>query len=110
MGGSPGISTTVVPTPGGAPGGGGGGGVPGFGEGGGGGGGGTPLLTTSVTMMPGTVWPLGEVPSTVPAEAALFCMLTLSATWKPELRNSSRALSWLSPLTFGIRDPGAPST
>ena len=35
-------------------------------------------------MMPGTVCPLGEVPMTVPADAALFCMLTLSATWNPE--------------------------
>ena len=80
IGGSPGISTTVEPTPGGIPGSGGGGGVPGLGDGGGGGAGATPLLTSSVTMMPGTVWPAGEVPITVPAEAALFCVLTLSAT------------------------------
>ena len=93
IGGNPGISTTVEPTPGGIPGAGGGGGAPGGGDGGGGGAGLTPLLTTRVTMMPGTVWPLGEVPSTVPADAALFCVLTLSATWNPEARNSSRALS-----------------
>ena len=58
IGGSPGISTTVDPTPGGIPGnGGGGGGPPGVGAAGGGGGGGggaTPLLTVSVTMIPGT--------------------------------------------------------
>ena len=92
MGGSPGISTTVEPTWGrpGIPGGGGG---PGGASGGGGGGaGGTPLLTSRVTMIPGTVCPLGEVPITVPAEAALFSELTLSATWNPEARNSSRAL------------------
>lgn len=113
IGGNPGISTTVEPTPGGIPGGGGGGGgAPGDGDGDGGGGGAglTPLLTSSVTMMPGTVWPAGEVPITVPADAPLFSVLTLSATWKPEARNSSRALSWLRPLTLGTREPGAPST
>ncbi len=110
MGGSPGISTTVEPTWG-SPGIPGGGGGPGGGDGdGGGGAGATPLLTSRVTMIPGTVWPPGDVPITVPAEAALLSVLTLSATWNPEARNSSRALSWLRPLTFGTRDPGAPST
>lgn len=61
-------------------------------------------------MMPGTVCPLGEVPTTVPAEAVLLIDDTLSDTWNPEARNSSRALSWLSPLTLGTREPGAPST
>ena len=79
IGGSPGISTTVDPTPGnpGMPGsGGGGGGAPGAGDGGGGGGGVTPLLTIRVTMIPGTTWPAGEVPSTVPADDALFREVT----------------------------------
>ena len=81
IGGRPGISTTCSPTAGGggSPGSpGGGGGPPGVGEGdgGGGGGGATPLLTIRVTMMPGTTWPAGEVPSTVPAEAALLRVLT----------------------------------
>lgn len=53
IGGRPGISTTVEPTSG-IPGI-GGGGAPGGGEGGGGGGGATPLLTSSVTMIPGTI-------------------------------------------------------
>jgi len=79
MGGRPGISTTVEPSSG-IPGMGGGGGGPGGGDGGGGGGGATPLLTNSVTMMPGTVCPPGEVPITVPAEAVLFNEFTLSAT------------------------------
>jgi hypothetical protein len=61
-------------------------------------------------MSPGIVWPLGEVPMTVPAAAVLFIALTWSATWKPEARNSSRALSWLIPFTLGTRAPGAPST
>ena len=97
------------------PGNGGGGGAPG-GPGGadgfvaGGGGGATPLLTSSVTMIPGTVCPPGEVPTTVPADARLLIIETLSATWKPEARNSSRALSWLKPLTLGTRELGAPST
>ena len=76
MGGRPGISTTVEPASGGGGGAPGGGGGPGGGEDGGGGGGATPLLTNSVTMMPGTVCPPGEVPMTVPAEAVLFCVLT----------------------------------
>ena len=84
MGGSPGISTTVAPTAGGggSPGRPGGGGPPGAGAGdaGGGGGGTTPLLTIRVTMMPGTTWPAGEVPSTVPADEELFCVVTWSAT------------------------------
>jgi len=85
IGGSPGISTTVAPVSGGgggSPGSPGGTGPPGgVAAGGGGGGGGlTPLLTISVTMIPGTTWPTGEVPSTVPAEAELFCVVTLSAT------------------------------
>ena len=108
MGGSPGICTTVEPNSG-IPGK-GGGGAPGVGDGGGGGGGATPLLTKSVTMSPGIVWPLGEVPMTVPAEAVLLIALTWSATWKPDARNSSRALSWLIPFTLGTRAPGAPST
>ena len=54
IGGRPGISTMVEPTSG-MPGRGGGGGSPGGGDGGGGGGGATPLLTNSVTMIPGTI-------------------------------------------------------
>jgi hypothetical protein len=54
IGGRPGISTTVDPTPG-IPGGSGGGGIPGGSDGGGGGGGATPLLTNIVTMIPGTI-------------------------------------------------------
>ena len=85
------IVPVVEPTPG-RPGG-GGGGEPGGGGGGGGGAGATPLLTSRVTMMPGIVCPPGVVPTTVPAEAVLLSELTCSATWKPEARNSSRALS-----------------
>jgi hypothetical protein len=68
------------------------------------------LLINNVTMMPGIVCPLGVVPITVPAEAVLFSELTCSAIWNPLARNSSRALSWLMPFTFGTREPGAPST
>lgn len=65
IGGSPGISTTVWPiTGGGSPP--SGGGRPAGGGGGGGGAGGTPLLIKMVTIDPGTVWPLGEEPTTVP--------------------------------------------
>ena len=60
--------------------------------------------------MPGTVCPLGEVPTTVPAEDVLLTMLTLSATWKPLERRSSRALSCAIPLTLGTLELGAPST
>jgi hypothetical protein len=83
IGGSPGICTTVEPTPGGIPGSGGGGGGPpggGSGFGDGGGAGGTPLLTTRVTMIPGIVWPLGDVPTTVPDDALLLTIDTPSAT------------------------------
>jgi hypothetical protein len=68
IGGRPGIWTTVDPTGmfGSNP---GIGGIPG---GGGGGGGGMPLLTWSVMIDPGTVWPLGEVPTTAPAGAVLL--------------------------------------
>jgi hypothetical protein len=85
IGGRPGICTTVDPICGGRPGsGGGGGGPPGPGGGDGaaglgGGAGATPLLTIRVTTMPGTTCPFGMVPSTVPADAALFRMLTWSA-------------------------------
>lgn len=67
---------------GGSPGGWGGGGAPGVGDADvvGCGAGLTPLLTIRVTMMPGTTWPTGDVPSTVPAEAELFWVSTLSAT------------------------------
>ncbi len=84
IGGRPGSCTTVEPTPGGIPGsGGGGGGPPGGGAAGlgaGGGGGATPLLTSRVMMMPGMVWPLGDVPTTVPAETLLLTDDTLLAT------------------------------
>ena len=62
MGGNPGISTTVEPISiGGAP------GMPGIAPGGGGGGGGgMPLEIVIVMIEPGTVCPLGEVPTTVP--------------------------------------------
>lgn len=60
IGGRPGISTTVDPNSGGRP---GMGGAPG---GGGGGGGGMPLLIWMVMIEPGTVCPLGDVPTTVP--------------------------------------------
>ena len=59
IGGRPGISTTVWPS-------GGGGGRPGGPAGRGGGAGATPLLTRIVTIDPGMVCPLGEVPTTVP--------------------------------------------
>lgn len=67
IGGKPGIWMTVCPTGGGMPG--GGGGPPG---GGGGGAGGMPLETRIVMMDPGTVWPLGDVPTTAPAGEWLF--------------------------------------
>ncbi len=72
MGGRPGICTTVDPISSGAPGRPGSSGAPG---GGGGGAGGMPLLINRVTMMPGMVWPLGEVPTTVPADAVLLIEL-----------------------------------
>ena len=74
IGGNPGITTTVEPSPG-RPGA-GSGGEPGGGGGGGGGSGATPLLTSRVTMMPGIVCPPGVVPTTVPAEAVLLSELT----------------------------------
>ena len=40
--------------------------------GGGGGAGAIPLLMLIVMMDPGKVWPLGDVPATVPYEAELF--------------------------------------
>ena len=58
---------TVCPT--------GGGGRPGIGRapgGGGGGAGGMPLEIWIVMMEPGTVWPLGDVPTTEPYDAPLF--------------------------------------
>ena len=65
IGGRPGISITVCPT--------GGGGRPGGAPGGGGGGAGAiPLEIWIVTIEPGTVWPLGDVPTTVPYDDPLF--------------------------------------
>ena len=61
-------------------------------------------------MIPGMICPLGLVPTTVPAGDVLLTLLTSSATWNPEARNSSRAVSWLRPATLGTRAPGAPST
>ena len=52
-------------------------------DGGGGGGGGMPLLTWIVMIEPGTVCPLGEVPTTVPAGEPLLTGVVWSATWKP---------------------------
>ena len=73
IGGRPGISTTCDPIDlGGRP--------P---SGGGGGGGGMPLLTWIVTIEPGIVWPVGEVPTTSPYLAVLLTELGWSATWKP---------------------------
>ena len=66
MGGKPGISMTVCPTGGGGP---PGGGAPG---GGGGGAGATPLEVWIVTIDPGTVCPLGDVPTTEPYGAVLL--------------------------------------
>src|SRR5215208_4387534 len=62
MGGNPGISTTVEPISG---------GMPGIPAGGGGGGGGMPLEIWIVMIEPGTVCPVGEVPTTVPYGAPL---------------------------------------
>ena len=67
IGGRPGISTTVEPAIGGRP------GI--WPSGGGGGGGGMPLLTWSVMIEPGTVWPAGDVPTTVPADDTLLTEL-----------------------------------
>ena len=78
--------------------------------GGGGGGGGMPLLTCRVMIEPGTVWPDGDVPTTVPAEDALLTELAWSATWKPASFSRIRAKSWDMPDTLGTFEPGAPST
>ena len=51
--------------------------------GGGGGAGAIPLLMLIVMIDPGKVWPLGEVPTTVPYEDELFTDVGWSATWKP---------------------------
>src|SRR5689334_25371505 len=68
IGGKPGISTTVWPSSiGGPP------GRPGIAPGGGGGGGGgMPLEIWIVMIEPGTVWPVGEVPTTEPYGAVLL--------------------------------------
>src|SRR3954462_974359 len=102
MGGSPGIKTTVDPTGGGTP-----GGAPG---GGGGGGGGMPLEIWIVMIDPGTVCPLGDVPTTAPYGAGLFTGVDSLATWKPASRSRWRALLSLRPETLGTFEPGAPST
>jgi hypothetical protein len=81
IGGRPGISTTVEPTKGAL------GSIPGMRGGapggGDGGGGGTPLLIWIVMIEPGTVCPLGDVPTTVPGGVALLTGLACSATWNP---------------------------
>src|SRR5215203_2559031 len=102
IGGKPGISTTVEPISGGSP-----GIAPG---GGGGGGGGTPLEIWMVMIEPGTVWPVGEVPTTLPLVALLLTGVASSATWKPASLSRCRAVSWVRPATLGTREPGAPST
>jgi hypothetical protein len=67
IGGSPGISTTVWPISGGIP------GSPGIAPGGGGGGGGgVPLEIWIVMIEPGTVCPVGDVPTTAPYGAVLL--------------------------------------
>ena len=45
-----------------------------------------PLLICKVMIEPGTVWPAGDVPTTVPADEALLTELAWSATWKPASR------------------------
>src|SRR5690625_4473641 len=98
IGGSPGISTTVEPTGGGMP------------SGGGGGGGGMPLLTSMVTIEPGMVCPLGEVPTTAPERAVLLTQFGWSATWNPTSLSLARAASTSRPTTLGTRELGPPST
>src|SRR6202022_2563906 len=101
IGGSPGISTTVEPITGSC------GGAPG---GGGGGGGGMPLLVLIMITAPGTVWPLGVVPTTVPGDAVLLTGVGWSATPNPASLSRCLAVSTLSPDTLGTLDPGPPST
>ena len=69
-----------------------------------------PLLIWRVMIEPGTVWPVGDVPTTVPADDVLLTELAWSATWKPVSLIRWRASSWVMPETLGTLDPGAPST
>ena len=69
-----------------------------------------PLLIWMVMIEPGTVCPLGDVPTTVPYDEALLTVLAWSATWKPASLSRCRARSWVMPETLGTFEPGAPST
>ncbi len=69
-----------------------------------------PLEIWIVMIDPGTVWPLGEVPTTAPYGAVLFTGVASSATWKPASRSRCRAVDSVSPDTLGTFEPGAPST
>ena len=105
IGGRPGISTTVWPIGAGNP------GRPGIAPGGGGGGGGgMPLEIWIVMIDPGTVCPVGDVPTTAAVGRRAVHRGGLSATWKPASRSRCRAVSWFRPDTLGTREPGAPST
>jgi hypothetical protein len=46
-----------------------------------------------VMIEPGTVWPLGDVPTTVPYDDELLTELACSATWKPTSFSRWRAVS-----------------
>ena len=69
-----------------------------------------PLLIWMVMIEPGTVCPVGEVPTTAPYGAVLLTGVAWSATWKPASLSRCRAVSWFMPETLGTREPGAPST
>ena len=69
-----------------------------------------PLQIWIVMIEPGTVWPVGDVPTTVPYDEVLLTGLAWSATWKPASFSRWRAVSWVMPDTLGTLEPGAPST
>lgn len=69
-----------------------------------------PLEIWMVMIDPGTVWPVGDVPTTAPYGAVLFTGVASLATWNPASRSRCRAVLSVRPATLGTRDPGAPST
>jgi hypothetical protein len=69
-----------------------------------------PLEIWIVMIDPGTVCPLGDVPTTDPYDAVLFTGVDALATWKPASRSRDRAVLSLMPETLGTLEPGAPST
>ncbi len=70
-----------------------------------------PLLIWIVMIEPGTVWPDGDVPTTVPYDEALLTGVGLVGDLEAGVLAAAAAPGPGScPTTLGTLEPGAPST